>query len=314
MYTGTINLTALNVGDILLRAHYYNLRSLEDECAASLSSTLTVQNILVIFDKIHLLDNKSSKAVCLRFIRDNTDELFADEQNLFDLNVDALRQVFDMNELRLGSDVDLFAELLKWGTNRCRAKDQMPTAKHLRHALNGRLDLIRFAAMTPDQFAKCVKMVDDRFFTDGEIRATFRRIAQCTTRDWEGNDPALGPRIGLTHYMHPRRMMLTETCMHQKLSTKISKTLTEIVFSITCEHNFCLHGFYGLPPKAPFTVERSDNSSSMISVGIKMNGRCVLFDKPLQTLANRCIHVKIQYAAEFKSYFNVNNITILAFS
>lgn len=169
-------------------AHFYDLPALSHKCTTLLLQLLSLQNVCTTFGATYLLTNELTQK-CLAIIQENTDQLFAVEQSIFDLDVAALALVLRLDWLCIDSEVQLFDELLKWARHRIIVSDDQqpsstgsrhwptpPTAIMLRGTLQGRLDLIRFSNMTYDQFGECLQLVEPTFFTHEEIATTFMRI------------------------------------------------------------------------------------------------------------------------------------------
>lgn len=191
LYIGDVQLNESNAAAILMLAHYFDLSSLGHQCITFLLQQLSLQNVCTTFGATYLLTNELTQK-CLSIIQENTDQLFAVEQSIFDLDVDALALVLRLDWLCIDSEVQLFDEMLKWARHRIisdvsdeqqpaassgsRHCPAVPTVTMLRSELEGRLDLIRFSNMTYDQFGECLQLVEPTFFTNEEIATTFMRI------------------------------------------------------------------------------------------------------------------------------------------
>lgn len=89
------------------------------------------------------------------------------------------KDYFDGSSLVLPSEYTLFELAIRWATQQC-VKENLDhvDGSILRKKLNSRLYLIRFAAMTTEDFHKCISVGGTTFFSDEEISATFLRIAR----------------------------------------------------------------------------------------------------------------------------------------
>lgn len=176
LYTDDIQLNINNTPSILMVAHYYALQKLENVCSEWLIQRVSEHNVCTIYDRTHLVDNELTKQ-CLFYIQMNARNLLNHESskkhmNLFNLGLDALGKIMAL-DLSIASEVVLFEKLLLWARTECEAQKLVPNGENLRRTTRGRLQLIRFSAMTSDDFGRCVRLAGPAFFTVEEIGTIF---------------------------------------------------------------------------------------------------------------------------------------------
>lgn len=287
VYTDDCKLTPSNAATILLLAHYYDLGTLEDACAAHLLGILSPKNVCKIFGRLHLMDNALTKE-CLQVIQANTDQLFADGNNLFDLELAALGQIFKLDVLLLDSDVELFRVLLEWGraqSSESAKHDLASMGNRLRETLNGRLQFIRFTAMTIEQFGQCIQMVDPSFFTNDEICTAYQHIVR--GEGYAAAADADGVKT-LTMYTKPREPYYGGEEWILPLGDK-SSAISRL--SIRIESDYAgmvyLHGFNIFANDTRFTVVQcetgDDDHDEVLNtlIDFKIYGNRVLFKEAL---------------------------------
>lgn len=178
LYIDDVQLTPKNAADIMLLAHFYNLKSLEDICTTFMMRLLSLETACTMYCKVHLLTKNEFAISCRKFISAHiTQLLFGDEHNILDIDNEVLDDVFDVFSLDIDA-VKLFEEVLMWAGRQCGKMDRKPTGAKLRKTIGGRLNIVRFSRMTSEEFTTCLRMVPASFFTMDEIDTTYSRIAE----------------------------------------------------------------------------------------------------------------------------------------
>lgn len=161
-------------------AHYYDLRFLEQICADCITKNLSKTNVCATFTHIYEMDNPAVNGKCMELMQLHMDEMLLDG-SMMDMPDEVLKHLlnkdsFSGTSLVLPTDRQLFESMLLWATKECLEDKVEATAANRRLKMKDRLPMIRFAAMTGDEFFKCLSCVGIGFFTEEEISGTFLRI------------------------------------------------------------------------------------------------------------------------------------------
>lgn len=178
---GSVSNLSIKTASVLLPlAHYFDLRFFEMICNDCIIRNLSKVNVCHTFDHIHKMDSpligQCLKLMCT-YIR-----VLLDDGSLMRMQDSVLKALLDNDSFNeshivIPREIELFDAMLKWADEQCAKSNVAPTAINRREKLKNRLLSVRFAAMTGEQFYKCLEKVGVGFFTDDEISATFLRIA-----------------------------------------------------------------------------------------------------------------------------------------
>lgn len=158
----------IETANILLPlAHYFGLRDFEAECAKRLEDTVTPANVCQSFGIVHVLDNGFT-AKCIKVMQLHIRTIL-DDGSLMNMHDAALTKILSRNELNIISEIDLLVPLLKWARTKCGESELLEDSVNLRTMVKDRIHLIRFTAMSGDEFSNSLSMVGADFFTEKEI-------------------------------------------------------------------------------------------------------------------------------------------------
>lgn len=183
LYTDDIQLNETNAPIILMISHQYGLHKLEKLCSGRLAETLSLESVCTILDRTHTLNNALTDR-CLCYIQMHTDKLVdnvngKEHMNIFNLGLEAFGKVMSMDLLSIDSEVVLFEKLMSWARAQCDARNIVPSSDQLRKMVKGRLEFIRFTAMSCDDFALSLRYVKPDFFLVEEAVSIFLHQHRC---------------------------------------------------------------------------------------------------------------------------------------
>lgn len=180
LYTDTANVTETNAMEILFKANYYGITELENICVDVLIRSISVQNVLSIYQQVCHFEiyNKmvnSLRQLCKRIISFCTRQAF-ETDGLLELSVDGLRFMLELPALNIDS-VELFQSLLKWARNECSRKQLPEKPTNLRLVLEGVEKKIGFETMSAQEFRKSRQLCEG-FFTIEDIEQRMDNVQQ----------------------------------------------------------------------------------------------------------------------------------------
>lgn len=146
---------------------------LANVCHMVILNDMRFEYVLPLYSTIHnsLYDRKFSRRCTLYLqyfaARLCTTEATRTGQNIFQLPADAMLMLFD-NRLHIESDVVLFRGLLRWARSQMQASSDavvndnshLFVQRKLRSLCNCRIALIRWSAMTTDEFKQCLDEIE----------------------------------------------------------------------------------------------------------------------------------------------------------
>lgn len=172
IYTDKVSITQDNALQILHYSNAYKLQHLETMCTTFLVNSFSVSNICPIFESVYLMHNVMVTH-CIQFVSKHADQLL-ENRSLLKLNKSALIEILKMNHVNL-KEYTLFKSLLQYGTEICQVNNQQCNSQNKRQAIEEYIKYVRFPALTPAEFAECLKL-DPAFFTDTEIASLLLSI------------------------------------------------------------------------------------------------------------------------------------------
>lgn len=88
-----------------------------------------------------------------------------------------LSKVLKHDALNILSETLVLASMLYWADEQCTAQNLLPGPVNRRKIIDQRLYLVRFGIMSGKEFANCLKMVGNTFFSDREVSEIMTCIA-----------------------------------------------------------------------------------------------------------------------------------------
>lgn len=171
------NLTESNASEIMQCAHKYQLVALEEIVCDFLITELTVENVCKLYEDSFLLDNKLS-AKCEDMIQRKTTSILRTDA-FRSLDIATLKKILSFDQFA-ADEYRLFLGMLEWVECACRtAEISNNNVKNKRELLKDAETLIRFPAMTMENFLKCSKKLSSIYSTT-EIGEIFLSIAEPT--------------------------------------------------------------------------------------------------------------------------------------
>lgn len=181
VYTDRVQLTDEDdaIG-VFYVAHKYDIGLLLDECVRY----LTAETVYRILEVGVLFNNSKLITDCLQFIAEKNGEVVFSEDFL-KLEEDTLRMILELDLVQI-SEVYLFMAVISWANTACWEQNLKDTDTNKRIVLGKCVRLIRFPAMSPDEFRLCQEMAPD-FLSTNETNAILRK-------QFEGYDFRTTPR------------------------------------------------------------------------------------------------------------------------
>lgn len=174
IYSDEIVLMQDNVNELFALAVKYKMIPLQEKCIQYIQKELSPKNICTIFDKSKDCDFEVDQ-IMRDMISDNYSAVLKTPAFL---NIDwiTLHRILKMDPVSDINEFEVFQSCINWSTKQCeKCKCEPGTCLH-RKLLGDNLKLIRFGAMSMDEFAKCQQIAPGLLSSD-EISAIFMNIA-----------------------------------------------------------------------------------------------------------------------------------------
>ena len=152
LYTDECNLSTDNAVFVLYLAKKYIVPSLAQKCIEFLEANLRVENAVTVLQQAIQFDEKNLERKCWDLIDVETSEAIASAA-FGDINQATLAELLKRESLSV-KELDLLKAVLKWSEAECSRKGIEANAKNKRAVIGNAIYQIRFASMTPQEFAE----------------------------------------------------------------------------------------------------------------------------------------------------------------
>ncbi len=152
LYTDECNLSTDNAVLVLYLAKKYIVPSLAQECIEFLEANLRVENAVTVLQQAIQFDEKNLEKKCWDLIDLKTADVVASDA-FVDVDEATLAELLKRESLSV-KELDLFKSVLKWSEAECSRKGIEANPKNKRAVIGNAIYQIRFASMTPREFAQ----------------------------------------------------------------------------------------------------------------------------------------------------------------
>lgn len=152
MYTGNVNLEPKEADPIicvLLLGKKYLCPTLVDKCTDLLKESLSLQNVMQIYQAADMLDNEELQKTVERYMLDNAGPLI-ESGEFKKLTKKDLMKLLSSDELNV-AEIELFNAVYEWAQLECTR--QGLELSEVAKVLDGILPLIRFPSMSTEDFS-----------------------------------------------------------------------------------------------------------------------------------------------------------------
>lgn len=152
MYTGEVNLAPKEADPIiavLLLGKKYLCPPLVDKCTDLLKESLSLQNVMQIYQAADMLDNEELHKTVERYMLDNAGPLI-ESGEFKKLTKKDLKKLLSSDELNV-AEIEVFNAVYEWGELECERSDLNLT--EIPKVLDDILPLIRFPSMSTEDFS-----------------------------------------------------------------------------------------------------------------------------------------------------------------
>lgn len=178
LYTNEVDLDQNIVFELLKLSMRYKISSLEEKCKSFLEIDVTnsIETVCQVLDSALNAKWNDIQISSLEFISNNYQAVLNSNSflstNYFTLNaILSLDSVSDTNEFKI------FESVIKWATRACVNDKIIANGSNLRMKIDKNLQLIRFGAMTIEEFTKCDEMAEG-LLTSVEMVEIYKTIAK----------------------------------------------------------------------------------------------------------------------------------------
>ena len=151
IYYDQVNLTDMNVLDILYLANKYIIPVLSSECVNYLLENVQTENVLDVLNAAVCFAETRLEKHCWSILSRRTSEILQSESFL-DVDQQLLMNILKRNCLNV-LEIDVFRAIQRWAERECFRRELEPTTENQRVVLTDVLKLIRFPVMTAKEFA-----------------------------------------------------------------------------------------------------------------------------------------------------------------
>ena len=152
LYTDECNLSTDNAMFVLYLAKKYIVPSLAVKCTEFLEANLASENVFILLKQAVRFVEEELVKKCWDLIDLNTADVVASDA-FVDVDKATLAELVKRESLNV-QEVDLFKAVLKWGEAECSRKEIEANPKNNRAVVGNAIYQIRFASMTPQEFAQ----------------------------------------------------------------------------------------------------------------------------------------------------------------
>lgn len=179
LYTSHLSSSCKNIiDDVLKLCLQYGTNDLKKKIYQCFFLLFDDQNILKFYEIIRQ-ENLNKHLIHYENIIVSHFEKVLKSESFLEINENTLSAVLKLDLVSDVSEVDIFAAVLKWSERACEKDEITSDSCNKRQKLGDNLKLIRFGAMTTEEFGKCVEM-EPELFSKKEIISLFSSIANKT--------------------------------------------------------------------------------------------------------------------------------------
>lgn len=166
-YLDKITLTSDNIADVMKLADKYDVSGCMNLCAQFLELTLSTESVCWYYELGILYDLSHLNEICAEKICMETKRVF--ESNTFvNCGRHVLTRILSMEELSC-DEINVFEACMNWSIEACKRGQTDPSLiENRKRQLDNCFDLIRFPAMTSEEFSICIGE-QDGLFSGSEI-------------------------------------------------------------------------------------------------------------------------------------------------
>lgn len=174
LYTGKLDLSMESIVYIQMTAHFYELTKLEDDCLEFFQNNVQRQNVAQAFNDAHILNSLALKEKCITIMKNRIPCMV----QIYSMELSAICEFFK-KILFLNYKV-IFEWLVIWAKKQpdyhSDGEQAVDNGQALRQLVDSRLQVVRFARMTIEQFTECLQMVGPEFFQPDEVGTIVQHI------------------------------------------------------------------------------------------------------------------------------------------
>lgn len=142
MYCESSDITSVNVSSLLYAAKKYAVTGLVEQCLDFLESSLCIENVCDVLEKVHIYDGKKLEKRCINFIFENGTTILQSEP-FTNLCPECIEQIVKSDEL-IVDEVLVYKALLRWADRECKRRDVQATDANIREVIGPTLFHVRF--------------------------------------------------------------------------------------------------------------------------------------------------------------------------
>lgn len=197
-----IKLTDKNSLDMFKLSKRYGVFDIEDRSYKHILENIKVANVCEILEISLCEELKPIENKALAFIDRNAKKVY-EHPSFEKINQQTLSKIVAWPYSHVDtSEFELFKAVMKWATIACEREGRAPNGYSKRFILGETLKLIRFPAMTAQEFGQCTQ-IEPHLLEDTEISAIFINI---TTKqpntlgflDYKRFNPGSSPKVTIT--------------------------------------------------------------------------------------------------------------------
>lgn len=161
-YLDEVNLTSDNLSEVITLADKYDVQGCMHLCEQFLEITLTMESLCwcyelaTLFDLTHLI-NMCEERICLET------KMIFETDGFMQCTRRILGRILSLEQLSC-DEIDILRASMRWATEACKRADiDSSVAANQREQLAECFELIRFPAMSSEEFSKCISDYDGLF-------------------------------------------------------------------------------------------------------------------------------------------------------
>lgn len=154
-YLSDVTLTSDNITEVIQMAHKYDLQCFVTMCIDFLTEYLSHETVFLTLQIAMCYELTELKEICERLICNETKSVFQTDSFPY-CSFAVLKKILSMPWLCC-SELDLLDAAMQWAKHACFTEsDEEPTMDQCKAKLKDCFDLIRFNAMSADEFSACL--------------------------------------------------------------------------------------------------------------------------------------------------------------
>ena len=295
LYTDECNLSTDNAVFVLYLAKKYIVPSLAQKCIEFLEANLRVENAVTVLQQAIQFDENNLEKKCWDLIDLKTGDVVASDA-FVDVNEATLAELLKRESLNV-EEVDLFKSVLKWSEAECSRKGIESNSKNKRAVIGNAIYQIRFASMTPQEFAQNASQ--SGILTPEEVILFYDNISgvEKASETWNMSERRAKKEelLRCCRFVGYKRYSV-----HRDRMSKIPQTTWENVLSISFSKSVKIHGVRLLGDEGgnEYDVKLEVFSQSVENKFLSeknssgISGFDVMLPAPIKVQANDVVHLK----------------------